>query len=160
MRFTKSITFDALPEVVAEMLADPAFRERVASMAGATAYDVSVIETDSGVHAVLESRQPSVGLPGFARRFVGDELVIHQEEHWHTATDGTMSVAIPGKPGKVTGAIALAGAGVSTVQTVTADISVGLPLVGGRIERMIGQILGNVLKLQARVGNAWLAGER
>jgi hypothetical protein len=42
------------------------------------------------------------------------------------------------------------------VQTVDAEIKVGIPLIGGKVEAIIGSALGRVLKIQQRVGGEWL----
>lgn len=160
MRFHKQIEFGAPPDVVWAMLADRDFRESVAREAGSASYDIAVTETDTGLRATIDTRQPATGLPGFARRIVGHELAIHQEEHWSPAGTGTLEVSIPGRPGHVKGDVALTQVGSGTVQTVDAEVKVHLPLVGGRIETMICQVLGNLLKLQGRVGERWLNGER
>ena len=58
------------------------------------------------------------------------------------------------------GLVSLAADGAATVQTVDVDIDVHMPLFGKKVEKLIGQVLGNLLKLQGRVGNDWLAGRR
>jgi hypothetical protein len=88
LKFTKEIRFPGSAEVVAAMLSDKAFRERVAQEAGAASYSVLVEETADGVRSVIK---------------------------------------------------------------------VGIPLVGGKVETIIGSALGRVLKVQQRVGAEWLA---
>jgi hypothetical protein len=58
------------------------------------------------------------------------------------------------------GSIVLAGAGARTVETVTGDIKVKVPLVGGKIEALVGDLLGHALDVEQRVGRTWLAEER
>ena len=50
--------------------------------------------------------------------------------------------------------------GEATVQTDDLDIDVHMPLVGRKVEKLVGQVLGNLLKLQSQVGSDWLAGKR
>ena len=40
------------------------------------------------------------------------------------------------------------------------DIKVRIPLVGGKLEGLIGDMLERALKTEQRVGRAWLAGDR
>lgn len=47
-----------------------------------------------------------------------------------------------------------------TVQTTEAEIKVAIPLLGGKVETLLGRILGHLLKLQGRLGADWLAGKR
>ncbi|MFS3128153.1 DUF2505 domain-containing protein [Nocardioides sp. Bht2] len=157
MKFHKQIRFAAPVDEVYAMLVSPEFRERVAAEAGATSWDVQVTETPDGVRSLVQSTAPTTGLPGFARSVVGSQLSIRQEETYRGQA-GTLNVTLPGKPGSLTGQITLAADGAETVQTVNAEVKVSIPLVGGKIEKLIGQVMGNLLKLQGRVGAAWLAG--
>ena len=163
MKFHKEIRFEAPLAEVYAMLGDRAFREKVAAEAGAASYDVTVTPNGAdGFASVVETRQSSEDLPGVARKFLGDQYTIRQEETWAEPDEGALDVTIPGTPGMVGGVIALAESadGTATVQTVDADIKVKIPLLGGKVEKLIGQVLGNLLKLQGRVGNDWLAGNR
>ena len=161
MKFHKEIRFEAPVADVYAMLGDRAFREKVAAAAGASSYDVSVSPNGpDGFASVVETRQSSTDLPGVARKFLGDEYTIRQEETWAEPDEGALDVTIPGTPGMIGGVIALAADGTATVQSVDADIKVKIPLIGGKVEKLIGQVLGNLLKLQGRVGNDWLAGNR
>lgn len=161
LKFHKEIRFDAPIEQVYAMLGDATFREKVAAEAGAASYDVSVTPNGpDGFAAVVETRQSSADLPGVARKFLGDEYTIRQEETWAEPDEGALDITIPGTPGVIGGIVSLRSDGDGTVQTVDTDIKVGIPLIGGKVEKLIGQVLGNLLKLQGRVGNDWLAGKR
>ena len=89
---------------------------------------------------------------------IGKQLTINQVEKWTSTEGGTLEVTIPGAPGHIKGTINLTEQDGITVQTVTADIKVRVPLVGKQFEKLIGQILGNILKLQGRVANETLSG--
>jgi hypothetical protein len=161
LKFHKQIRFAAPVAEVYAMLGDPAFREKVASEAGADSYDVTITPNGpDGFASVVETQQSSAELPGVARKFLGDHYTIRQEETWAEPDEGALDVTIPGTPGMVGGVVALEADGDGTLQTVDADIKVGIPLIGGKVEKLIGQVLGNLLKLQERVGNDWLAGRR
>lgn len=156
MRFHKEIRFPAGHDAVWAMLADPAFRERVAQEAGAGAYDVSVRPQGDGMVATVRSTQSTDGLPSAATKVLGSSYDIEQEETWESPQAGTLRVSIPGKPGRVTGTVSLRGDGAETVQSVDAEVKVSIPLVGGKVEKIIGSALGHVLKVQERVGADWL----
>ena len=157
MRFEKSFELPGGVEDVRRVLDDPEFREEVAREAGATQVDVTVESHDDGsVMAVVDTRQPTTGMPSLATKFLGSELAIHQEEEWHSPAGATLVVTIPGQPGKVTGTVSLTESGGVTVQRVEADVKVSIPFVGGKIETLIGSVLGHVLKIQAARTAAWL----
>lgn len=159
MKFSKTIRFDAPPGAVFAMLGDSAFREEVCRAVGADSYDVSVTSTETTFEAMVETSSPVDGMPTIVRKFLGSTLTLHQVERWTSPTVGTMEVSLPGTPGSFRGTIVLGPDGpdgTGSAQTVEADIKVGVPLVGSKIEAMIGSGLGHVLKVQARVGADWL----
>jgi len=135
MRFHKEITFPAAPDAVFAMLAETAFRERVAQEAGATTYTVEIEETDTGLRSVLDTSQPSDGLPAIARKFIGREFSLRQEEVWHSPTAGTLTVSLHGTPGSILGTVSLAPAGAGTIQTVESDIKIAIPRSAARSSR-------------------------
>jgi len=156
MKFSKTIRFDAAPEAVFAMLGDSTFREEVCRAVGAESYAVSVTTTDTSFESMVETSSPVDGMPSIVKKFLGPSLTLHQVERWTSPTTGTMEVSIPGTPGSFRGTLVLGADGTGSAQTVEADIKVGVPLVGGKIEAMIGSGLGHVLKVQARVGADWL----
>jgi hypothetical protein len=157
MRFSHDLEYDAAPEAVAAMLADPAFREQVCDALHVLRHEVSVQGAGAGMTVVVDQTQPAGGVPSFAKKFVGDEIRIVQRERWRDTTKADLDIEIPGKPGTMQGGITLVGDGTRTVQTVAGDIRVKLPLVGGRIEEMVGDIFRAALRTEQRVGAAWLA---
>ena len=159
MKFSHDLAYDAAPEAVAAMLADPAFREQVCTALHVLRHEVSVQGAGAGMTVVVDQTQPAGGVPSFAKKFVGDEIRIVQRERWRDTTKADLDIEIPGKPGTMHGGITLVGDGAHTVQTVAGDIRVKLPLVGGRIEEMVGDIFRAALRTEQRVGAAWLAGQ-
>ena len=156
MRVTKTIELPGTLEVARAILHDPDFREQVAREAGASEVSVDVSTAADGTAvATVDTAQPTTGMPSLATKFLGRELRIHQEERWASATDGTLVVEIPGQPGRVDGTVTLAESGGVTTQTVDAQIKVSIPLLGGKIEKLIGSVLGHVLKIQAAQAATW-----
>ena len=160
MKYSHQMTYDASPAEVRAMLADPAFREKVCAAMKATRHDVSVEESGSGMTVLVDQTQPANGIPSFAKKFVGDEIQIVQREEWGGATSSSLLVEIPGKPGALNGSITLAADGGRTVETVSGDIKVKIPMIGGKLEGLIGDLLTSALRTEERVGRAWLAGKR
>ena len=158
MRFSHDLEYDAAPEAVAAMLADPAFREQVCDALHVLRHEVSVQGAGAGMTVVVDQTQPAGGVPSFAKKFVGDEIRIVQRERWRDTTKADLDIEIPGKPGTMKGGITLVGDGTHTVQTVAGDIRVKLPLVGGRMEEMVGDIFRAALRTEQRIGAAWLTG--
>jgi len=151
-RITHQLTYEAPIETVRAMLLDPGFRESVAAQQRAIRSTVEV----EGTTVHLETVQPASGIPSFAKKFVGDEIVIDQRETWKGDT-ADVHVTIPGKPGDMKGTARLTTDGTTTTETVDLEVKVSIPLVGGKIEGLIGDLLVKALKAENRAGREWLA---
>ncbi len=150
----KELPYDASVEEVAAMLNDPAFREKVLVALRAVRGSVQV----DGSTITLEQAWSADKLPSFAKKFVGAEIVIIQQEKWHRPDGADITVTIPGKPGDMSGTSVLEPTpSGSTVQTVDMTIKVGIPLVGGKLEKLVSDMLANALEKEHRTGVAWLA---
>ncbi|MGZ4438130.1 MAG: DUF2505 domain-containing protein [Nocardioides sp.] len=160
MKIRHEMTYDATPAEVYAMLSETAFRERVCAAMHATELEVSIEQAGDGMSVVVDQTQPADGIPSFATKFVGDHIRIVQSESWTSPEKADLSVEIPGKPGHLRGTITLVGNGSGTTETVEGDVKVSIPLVGGKLEKLIGEMLVAALRKEQKVGRAWLAGDR
>jgi len=151
----KELAYDASVEEVAAMLADSAFREKVLAALSVIRGSVAV----EGSRITIEQVWSSDSLPSFVRKFVGDEIVIVQEETWATPSNADVTVTIPGKPSDMSGTAVLEPTSTGgTVEKVEMTIKIGIPFVGGKIEKLIADMLDKALAKEHRTGVAWLAG--
>lgn len=157
-KLSYDLTYDAPLTAVGEMLMDPAFRERVCDAQGAIRRTVSIGPDGGGMKVVVDAVQLAHGIPGFAKKFVGDEIQLVQTEQWSDLETGRVEVVIPGKPGQMTGTIGLRESGGTTTETVQMEIRVGIPLVGGKIEALISDLLRKALRAENTVGRQYLTG--
>lgn len=157
MRFEHTLRYDASPEEVFAMLGEAVFRERVCEAQHVTECTATVDGVDDTMSVMVDQKRPSEGIPSFAKKFVGDTIHIQQREEWSSATDAKLDVSIPGKPGHLKGTITLRSDGDGTVETVSGDLKVSIPLLGGKIEVLIAELLEHALQAEHRVGTAWLA---
>jgi len=150
------LTYDAPVSEVTAMLADPAFRERVCDAQHALSRRVTI----EGSTVSIAYTQPVQGVPGFAKKFVGDTIDVRQNETWSAEfTTGQITVTLPGKPGDLTGTATVAERDGATVETVALTASVSVPLVGGKLEELVLSIFEKALTKEHEVGTAWLRGE-
>jgi len=158
-RLTLDLTYDAPLAEVAAMLADPDFRAEVCDHLGMLRKTVTITgDAATGtLEVVLDQVQAADGVPSFARRFVGDEINIVQRERWSSPAEGDIEVTIPGKPGDMSGTARLHESGGTTTESVVMDIKVGIPLVGGKIEGLISDLLLKALRAENKVGRAYLS---
>ncbi len=161
MRFHQTLTYDAGLDEVYAMLGDPAFREKVSVSLRTLSRNIEVTRQGEGMDVVVDQTQPSEGIPGFAKKIVGDKIHIRQEEVWSgPSEEATLEVTVPGKPGHFKGTIRLESDGSTTTETVQGEIKVHVPLVGGKLEKLISDLLGDALRSEESVGHDWLAAER
>ena len=160
MRFRHQQRYDAPPAEVHAMLADPVFREKVCRAQKATTATVSIEPAGAGMSVLVDQTRPSEGIPGFARKIVGDTIRIVQSEDWSSGTAAALEVRIPGKPGELIGTIAVAEDGTGTVETIDGDLKVSVPLLGAKLESLISGLLAEALVAEQKVGRAWLRGDR
>jgi hypothetical protein len=146
-------------EQVTTMLADSEFRSSVASFQHALRSSLSVETAGTGRKVVSEIVHGTDRIPSFARKLVGDEIQIVQEETWTSANHADVMVTIPGKPGDMKGTADIAQVGDDVVETITLTVKVGIPLVGGKIEDLIAGLLSKAFRAENKVGVKWLAGE-
>jgi uncharacterized protein YndB with AHSA1/START domain len=149
----KELTYDAGPEAVHAMLTDPAFREESLERQHVLCGSAKT----EGERVTVEQVQSAGSLPSFARKLVGDEIVILQQEWWTSTTAADVHVTIPGKPGEMSGTILLTPAGAGTLEVVEMTIRVGIPLVAGKIEKLVADMLGKALDKEHETGRDWLS---
>jgi hypothetical protein len=153
MEFSHALSYDAPTGEVAAMLADRGFREQVCEATGSTRWEVSI----DGGRVVVDQARPTRGVPPFARTLVGDEIRIVRRETWADESSADLTVEVPGKPATFSGAITLGADGDRSVESVTGRITVRIPLVGGRLEGLVADVLRQAFEAEQRVGRAWLA---
>lgn len=157
-RLIHDITYDAPLDQVSAMLGDAAFREDVCAYQRVLRSSVDVEEHADGTRTVVvEQVQPARGIPSFAKKFVGDEIDIVQREEWTSADAAELHVTIPGKPGEMIGTIRLEERDGRTTETVDVLIKVHVPLVGGKIEGLIAELLRKALDAENAVGRGYLS---
>ena len=152
-RLTKTLTYDATAEEVAAMLDDQQFRERVLERQKVLRGSVSI----EGDHVTVEQVRSADDIPSFAQKFVGDEILIVQTEDWTSPTTADVRLTIPGKPGEAVGTLELVESGGATTESIDLDLTVKIPLVGGKIEQLIAGIFSTALDVEQKVGREYLA---
>ena len=152
-RLSKKLTYDATAEAVVGMLDDPEFREAVLERQKVVRGSASI----DGDVVTIEQVRSADDIPSFAKKFVGDEILIVQTENWTSPTSADVRLAIPGKPGEAVGTMGFAESGGTTTESVDLDITVKIPLVGGKIEQLIAGIVSHALDVEQKVGREWLA---
>jgi hypothetical protein len=157
-KISEKLRYDgATLDQVSTMLGDKAFREEVCDRQRVTGKDVSIEAAGAGKNVRISMTQPVAGLPGFVKKFAGDSVEIVQSEQWRDAAQGDVVVEIPGKPGQMRGTARLVEEDGGVTELVDMEIKVNIPLVGGKIEGFIAEMLTKALRAENSVGKEYLA---
>lgn len=160
MRFRRELAYEAAPAEVFAMLADPAFREKVAAAQDVVSVDVTITPQGDGFTMVSDQVQRTAGLPAIAKKIAGDTTQAIVREEWSDPTSGTIEITAPGKPTKMVGTIRLTASGSGTSYVQELEVGVKVPLIAGKLERIMADNIDEGLSVEHTTGIAWLRGER
>jgi len=152
---TFDMTYDAPQASVIAMLADPAFREQVCEAQRATSKTVSI----SGIPGTVDIAftQETAGVPSFAKKFVGSTITVSQHETWSTPKAATIDIDAGIPIADIKGSVALAERGAQTIETITLQVNVKVPLLGGKLEALVADMMRKALTKEYETGKAYLA---
>ncbi|PPE71962.1 hypothetical protein C3942_20695 [Solimonas fluminis] len=140
MQFSYKQTFPKDAATVLKMFCDPAYHKALQEALGATGYR-QVEHSDDGTRFMIKISyevKSSAPLPGFAKKVLGETTAVTQTERWDRSTrKGEVIVEPKGLPGKIRCATSLAESGGSATKTFDWDVSVKIPLVGGKLEELV-----------------------
>ncbi len=160
MRFQHTSTYDAPAADAFAMLSDPAWREAVGAAQGVVSSAVTITPEGAGARIVIDQVQNTAGLPAIAKKIAGDSTRALVTEVWTSPTAGTIEILAPGKPTKAVGTVALESDGATTRHVTDLEVTVKVPLLGGKLERLMADNIEQGLMVEQTVGAAWLRGER
>lgn len=160
MKIRHQLTYAASPTEVYEMRADPAFRAQVCEAMDTLSHDVTVDDTDGELTIAVDMLQHTQGMPGFAKKVVGDQTRVIQTERWPAVHAGHIEVEIPGKPGHIRGTLSLTEEGAGSVYVFDGEAKISIPLIGGKLEGLIEKLFIEGMDTEQRVAAAWLDGNR
>lgn len=140
MRFEERHSFERNADAVMRMYVDRRFFERKYETTGAR--DIRVLEHESSAARFRIKCRYTVNneadLPELAKKFIGAETVVTQEDEWDIAArSGRLVLDLKGTPAKVTAAMHLGDEGVGCVNRMVWTVDCGIPLIGGKLERVI-----------------------
>lgn len=99
-------------------------------------------DVGDGTLTLVVERQVDANLPDIAKKVLGETNDLVLTENWRKAGDGwkaDVKIDSPGKPMAITGNYELKPSGDGTDWVVNFDIKASVPLVGGKIEKMVAE---------------------
>jgi hypothetical protein len=148
-------------EVYATMVDPDYLRARLGRIGGPSAELLAHSADVEGARYRLRHGLDAKDLPSLVRSVLPGELMIERSERW-TRQDsgrylGDVDVNMAGAPGSASGAMRLRDLpdGGSEL-SVRADVEVSVPLIGGKIEGVVGEQVQKLLAAEAAFTQEWL----
>jgi len=151
-------------EVYATMV-DPEFLRARLKRIGGPGADLLEHSADvEGARYRLKHGLDAKDLPSVVRSVLPGDITIERNERWTRRDRGDYAaefdVTIPGAPGSADGSIQLRDVPDGSELSVRADVEISVPLIGGKIEGVVGDQVRQLLAAEAAFAREWLAGHR
>ncbi|WP_455150357.1 DUF2505 domain-containing protein [Schaalia odontolytica] len=160
MQFTQSVSYPGTVDEVVAMYLTPDYLERRFGqfvVAGS-----STVSVEGERVSFAGTVRPEL-IPSAASRFVKSDLRISFTEEWTSNEAGASSrtsVKVDGAPVSVEATSTLTGTETGCSRAVSGNVSVRVPLLGGRIEKEAVAHLGRVVEREEALAATWLAEHR
>lgn len=146
------------------MLSNTEFVEKKCLASGSIEASGQIIDDGDGKVSIIGRRVLPAKLPGFAKKFVGETLVLTETQNWGPAAadgsrDATFVVDFDNNPISFKGSVELRPDGDSTTVHTKGEIKCSVPFAGGKIERLAQDWIERYLNKEQTVGNEWLGGD-
>lgn len=143
------------------MLTDPEFlAAKVTELSHGPGEVVECVAAGAGWRIVTR-RTVDVEVPGFAARFLPSTNTVLQTDEWGGEHDGVREgvwrVEARGVPVEMSGTMRLAPTPTGCVEEIRGRIKASVPLVGGRLEHLVGDGVDDQLVREHEFAVAWLA---
>ena len=163
MQLVKTHTFDAPIAECWAMFSNP--DAHVAKFEGMGHHGVTIVEkkkTKKQLLLTVTREVDIVGIPGFAKKFIKDRNTVVSIDEWNDFGDGTyggtFTLDTKGVPIDIKGQTLLeADDDNATSYTVTIEIKVNVPLIGGKLSDFAKGIVIKQMDEEFALGDTWLA---
>jgi hypothetical protein len=150
--------FSATPARLRDTLVDADFLAALGARFGGVGQAVTEVG-DASITVVSQRQLPMEYVPAPARSFAGDGVVT-QTDLWSLDSgdpvDGSWTARLDGAPATMGGAYTIAATDFGCRYTVTAEVKVKIPLIGGRVETEIRRYLSSLIVKQMEFTQEWL----
>lgn len=147
-------------ETLFAVLSGPDWASQVAAHLDDDCLLISRAEGADGSVELVMSRQAEP-LPGFVAKFAPADVVIVTTDRWGPSVDGardcTWTAEIPGTPVRIRGTQRIEPCATGSRHVASAEVTVPVPLVGGRIEAFIVEQIQRIAAAEEAVVRAVLA---
>lgn len=142
MKFTDSHEFDVSSDTVIKMFSDPDYFTGKYEALGFSNIEVLEHTQDGDEFSItVRYEAPSdAPVPGFAKKFMAETNVVTQTDCWNVADKtGELTAEIKGLPATIKAQMELVDDGDGCSNELNWNINCSIPLVGGKVEKLIAQ---------------------
>lgn len=150
--------YAATPDQMIEMLSDPDYIAAKYSALGDLKFSVEEQTNDGSSLTTKVSRTVASNMPDAAQKVLGKENDMVQTENWDiSGPTKTGAIVIESPPAKIKTATKIVPVGDSECDyTAEFEIKVSVPLIGGRIEKMVKSETADSLVKEKTFNEKWL----
>ncbi len=143
-------------------MVDPDYlRERLAKIGGKDAALLEHTADANGARFRVRQGLDSRDLPGVVRNLLSGDIVIERTETWTRSGPGSYrgdaQVVIKGTPASATGTMSLGDTGGGSELVVRTDVTVQVPIIGGKIESVVAEKVKELLGTETEFTLAHIA---
>jgi hypothetical protein len=149
-----------LAAVVAAVSGEEALQARLEELGGDNAKLLSYTANGDVVRFELQHGINAARLPQAVRALHKGDLIVRRNEEWRPSGDGyvgTIDVNVSGVPGEITARTTLTPEGERVRYRTDGEVTVRIPLFGGKIESVVAEQVTTLLRREAEFTALWLA---
>ena len=141
MKFENRQAFPGPRERLLRMFTDPTYFERKYVRTGAS--DIKVLEYrlqgDEFFIRCRFLRPTDTNVPAFARKFLAEKVEVTQSDRWNLKTaTGELQVEVKNLPAQITARMLIEDDPAGCANVLRFEVRCSLPLIGGKIEEVVG----------------------
>lgn len=160
LEFSQSVTYPGTVDEVVAMFLSPGYQER---RFGSFVVEGSSSAAVEGDRITFSGTVRPELIPSAASRFVKGDLRVSFVEEWkrdEAVARSRSTVTVEGAPVSFRAVSVLSPSGQGAERDVTGDVSVRIPLLGGRIEKEAVARAGRVIERERELATSWLEEHR
>ena len=157
-KFSNTDHYSATPDQIMAMLSDSGYADAKYKDLGDVAFTVVQHEpSDNGLNVTVD-REVASNMPDMAKKVLGETTKMKQTEVWRKDGDTYVgNMTIEASPVTITVNNTIKAAGDGSDWSADFDIKAGVPLVGGKIEKMVMEETKGSLTKEKAFNDSWLS---
>lgn len=160
--FSHRVAFDAPASAVhAALTSEEHWRDLAATInPDNTTFD-GISTDDKGTTVAITQRVDAHVLPSIVQKIRSGDLYIRRHQSIGAlagdSASGELSADIEGTPASLTGTLTLTGSGETSVLVFTGASTVKVPLLGGKIEKIVNDAIVAIIGVETKFTSDWIA---